>query len=82
MFLCDILIDGDVCNNQSMAVYVTYDDPPTRPSAFYPLHTHSGLLVRRVTQIILVFQVRMYQTFLKSLVMSSPPTKRAIAPFD
>ena len=37
MFLCDTLIDGDVCNKKGMAAYITYDDPPTRPSTFYPI---------------------------------------------
>ena len=39
MYLCETLIDGDVCNEKGMAAYVTYDDPPTRPSRFYPIST-------------------------------------------
>ena len=40
MFLCDTLIDGDVCNNKGMAVYVSQGIDPERPSTFYPIsHT-------------------------------------------
>ena len=40
MYLCDISIDGNICKNKSMAVYITHTNPPTRPSTFYPVsHT-------------------------------------------
>ena len=40
MFLCDTLIEGSVCESEGMAIYVTHDDTPTRPSTFYPIdHT-------------------------------------------
>ena len=37
LYLCDTSIDGDVCESKGMAVYVTYTNPPTRPSTFYPI---------------------------------------------
>ena len=37
IYLCDTSIDGDVCNEKCMAIYVTHSDPPTRPSTFYPV---------------------------------------------
>ena len=36
-FLCDHSIDGNLCDTAGMAVYVTTDNPPTRPSTFYPI---------------------------------------------
>lgn len=37
MYLCETLIDGDVCDSTGMGVYVTYTTTPTRPSTFYPV---------------------------------------------
>ena len=34
-YLCDTSIDGSKCSSKGMAIYATYDDPPTRPSTFY-----------------------------------------------
>ena len=37
LYLCDTSVEGDICESTGMAVYVTYSDPPTRPSTFYPI---------------------------------------------
>ena len=37
MYMCDTLIEGTVCEGSGLAVYVTHDNPPTRPSTFYPI---------------------------------------------
>ena len=40
MYLCDTEIEGSVCEGKGMAIYVTSDIPPTRPSTFYAIsHT-------------------------------------------
>ena len=35
IFICDAALDGNICSGRGMSVYVTYDNPPTRPSTFY-----------------------------------------------
>ena len=37
LYLCYTSINGDVCESEGVAAYVTYTDPPTRPSTFYPI---------------------------------------------
>ena len=37
LFLCDHLIEGDVCSEQGVAAYVSAGSPPPRPSVFHPI---------------------------------------------
>lgn len=37
LFLCDLSIEGSVCDSSGASSYVTTDNPPTRPSTFYPI---------------------------------------------
>ena len=36
-FLCDTDIDGSVCTNSGMGVYLSAGSPPPRPTTFYPV---------------------------------------------
>ena len=45
-FICDTSLGDSLCTKTGMGVYATYDNPPTRPTTFYPIsHTQWSFTV-------------------------------------